>query len=236
MRLVPTLALASAVAAGCASSAAPIPPPPLSRGAAGGALHEPAAPIRLERASSVTGDIRFVSEGGGTLGPTVVYLVRRSPGAAGIREARPITIESATLAFAPGLAGVPAGRPVVFDNRGPLAHRLFAAPLGTEAAIEVPPESRSRAVSLPPEGPLTFFCSLHPDETFTVFSARATHMTVIEGGDVYRFEGVAPGRYSLRIWNPAVEGSVRDIVVDGLTSNVERIWLDPKLVEGPPGE
>lgn len=235
MRLLSTQLIAAAAAAGCASSADPVLPPALSRGTVTAELRDTAAPIPLERMSAVTGDIRFVSEGGSALGPTVVYLVRRSPGEGHAAGARTVTIESSTPAFAPGLTAVPAGRPVVFHNHGPLAHRLFTAPLGADAAIELAPGSRSRAVSLPPEGPLAFFCSLHPDETFTVFSARAAHMTVVDAGDAFRFESVTPGRYSLRIWNPAVEGPVRDIVVDGLTSSIERIWLDPKLVGGPPG-
>ena len=49
-------------------------------------------------------------------------------------------------------------------------------------------------------------------------------------GELYEFEPIEPGRYTLTIWSEFADGPVRDIYVDGYTRKTEPVWIDPDLV------
>ena len=192
---------------------------------------EPAAAIDLPSASAVAGDIRFV--GGPSddvdLGPVVVHLVPLSAGAAASPDLDPVPIRSGTPEFSPDLVAAARGQAVVFSNDGPLAHRLFSAEMG-EARIDLPAGARSKPVRVPARGPVRFFCSLHSDETFLVYSSPADHVAVVRAGQSFAFQHVAPGRYRLEIWSDLVAGRVREFIADGYTHRTERVWIDTDIV------
>lgn len=221
-------------ACGTARAEVEIPRP---RAAPAATPHPSTTPVRasaIEPAGTVTGDIRFLAPPGDLdLGRVIVYLKPRSPSArssARTGEGAPVWIVSEGEAFAPPLAAVPWNRPVVLANEGPLNHRLFATDAGPGRAFELPPGTRSDPFRLPPVGPIRFFCSLHADETFVVFSERTAHVAVVEGRERFSFGPVEPGRYVLSIWSERVEGPVREILVDGYSRRLEPVWIDPRLV------
>lgn len=192
---------------------------------------EPAAALGLPAASAITGDIRFI--GGPSddvdLGPVVVHLVPLSPGSSASSDLEPVVIRSDTPEFSPGLGAAARGQPVVFSNDGPVAHGLFSAEMGN-VRIDLPAGTRSAPVSVPARGPVRFFCALHADETFFVYSSPGEHVTVVRAGQRFAFHRVAPGRYRLEIWSELVAGPVREVVADGYTRSTEPVWIDTDIV------
>jgi len=206
-------------------------------------LHQPTAPS-AERArsvehrseSTITGDVRFLdgSNALADLGRVVVYLVPRVVGrdAGAADPLPPLVLTSKTESFSPPLAAVARDQKLVLANDGPLAHGLFSAEI-EGARFDLPPGTRSAAFSIPPQGPIRFYCALHADETFVVFGGRVQHLVVVGAGESYRFEGVESGRYTLTIWSHRVEGPVRDVIADGYTLAIEPVWIDPDLLRPP---
>lgn len=212
-----------------------VPTPRASLSAAPRAITTPVSAPPIESTATVTGAIRFLAPPGDLdLGRVVVYLEPRSrasrtpdrhPG-----DDRPLRIVSEGEEFAPPLIAVPWNRAVVLANEGPVNHRLFATDLGSDRAFELAPGTRSDPFRLPPSGPIRFFCSLHADETFVVFSERTPHVAVVRARERFAFGPVEPGRYVLSIWSERVEGPVREILVDGYSRRLEPVWIDPRLV------
>jgi plastocyanin len=202
---------------------------------------EPAFPQPVEstEVAAVGGEINVVGDPVRLrdLGPIVVLLEPRSPREAkeesvgGIAD-EPVRIESSGDAFDPRFHAVRAGQTVVFVNQGPLKHRLFSADLGAEVSVGLDPGSEAGPLSLTDPGRIGFFCSLHPDESFVVYSSPADYFAVANEEGRYRFASVRPGLYTLSIWSEVVAGPVRDISVEGPGLTVERIWIDPDLI-GP---
>ena len=232
---ISVLAALALAACGSARAEVDVPPPRASLATVPSAITTPVREAEIAPAATVSGDIRFLSPPGDLdLGRVVVYLEPRTAGARAASrsagDAAPILVASEGPAFAPPLAAVPWNRPIVLANEGPVNHRVFAADLGLERAIELVPGGRSASFRLPPVGPIRFFCSLHVDESFVLFSERTAHVAVIEGRQRFSFGPVAPGRYVLSIWSERVEGPVRDVLVDGYSRRLEPVWIDPQLV------
>ncbi|MGH7540700.1 MAG: hypothetical protein ACRELC_06860, partial [Gemmatimonadota bacterium] len=171
------------------------------------------------------------------LGATVVLLdpVAREGNGTGPRpadgdeEGESVVLESATVHFAPPFRAIRAGRPVRLVNAGPLAHRIFSADLD-DGALDLPPDSGSVSLSLPPNGPIRFYCSLHPDETFLIFSSPSDHFALPDSTGGFRFPAVPAGRYTLSIWSEAIAGPVRQIEVRAARTTRAIVWLDPGLI------
>jgi len=181
----------------------------------------------------VTGDIRFLGSTGSDpdLGPVVVYLMPHSQthAASGTDPHRPLVITSRHAAFDPALVAVRRGQRVVFANEGPLNHALFSADL-PGARFEIPPGTRTRDITLPPVGPVRFYCSLHSEESFVVFASDTDYLALVEGNSPYSLGPLAAGTYTLSIFSERVSGPIRDIVVNGYSRAIEPVWIDPALV------
>lgn len=190
-------------------------------------------PPKLEprTVSVVSGEIRFARSGGPAvdLGATVVYLRPRDRTAKKGAASTTVRIASATEQFAPPLTVVRPGQNVVLVNNGPLVHHLFSPDL--EETFELAPEARSERFSIRGRGPTRFYCALHTEETFVIYSEDAEHVSVATGSQAFRFYRVPPGRYTLAIWSERVSGPIRDVYVDGLRGNREPIWLYANLID-----
>ncbi|HSM18645.1 MAG TPA: hypothetical protein VK845_16780 [Gemmatimonadales bacterium] len=170
------------------------------------------------------------------LWPVVVLLERKvdddsTTGWAEPLGASPVRIESHTPAFDPPFWAVRASQPVVLANDGPLTHQIFSADLTGSSVIELGAGARSGLIDLPPRGPVHFFCSLHPDEAFVIYSTTADYVAVAHRAGEYRFTDVSVGWYTLSIWSETVAGPVRDIEVGGTGITREQIWIDPSLIQ-----
>ncbi|MDX1395019.1 MAG: hypothetical protein R3195_11530 [Gemmatimonadota bacterium] len=191
-----------------------------------------ATPPRVASATTIRGDVRFLGgrDGALDLGPLVVYLIpRRVLADDDAVPSRPVVATSRTERFDPGVVAIASGQQLVLANEGPLAHGLFTAELGA-TRMRLPPGTRTAPFDLPARGPVRFYCALHAEEVFVVFAGPGRHVTVVDDGESYEFDAVAPGRYTLAIWSRFVEGAVRDVYSSGFFNAFEPVWIDPALV------
>lgn len=181
---------------------------------------------------AVGGELRFLEgvEPRVDLGPVVVLLDPLGTQTTSARPARTVRVESRTERFDPEFVAVPAGDAIVFENGGQLRHRVFTAGTYREIAREVPPGASSIPVILKKYGPVRFFCSLHPDESFLVYVAPTPYFALLERSGGYWISDLPPGRYQLSIWSPRLAGRVRAVEVPVGRSVREPIWIDPELL------
>lgn len=194
-------------------------------------LVEVPPPLEPRTVSVVSGEIRFARSGGPAvdLGATVVSLRPRDHTAKKGDGSSTVRIASATEQFAPPLTVVRPGQNVVLVNNGPVVHQLFSPDI--QETFELAPEGRSERFSIRRRGPTRFYCALHTEETFVIYSEDAEHVSVATGSREFRFSRVLPGRYTLAIWSERVSGPIRDVYVDGLRGNREPIWLYANLID-----
>jgi plastocyanin len=160
----------------------------------------------------------------------VVYLETAPRSAfeeAGERRAR---IDQRNETFVPHLLAISVGTTVDFPNNDTTYHNVFSLSrprpfdLGRYAA------GRSRSVTFDRPGIVRVFCEIHSHMSafILVFSHRFFSVTNDSGR--YRIDNVPPGTYTVRVWNEAVDGTAREVVVAHGAGDVE---LDFSLGHGP---
>jgi len=164
------------------------------------------------------------------IGPVVVLLEPTAGVAPEDRAPRLFTVRSRTDRFDPPFSAMTAGDYVVFANDGGISHRLFSADLDGELQIPVGPTSSSELLRLDREGELRFFCSLHPDEHFSILVTDAVHFDVPDAAGRYYLGPVPEGTYRLSIWTRTLRGPVRTVLIGSGITLEETIWLDPDLI------
>jgi hypothetical protein len=183
--------------------------------------------------AAVRGKLRFLEKGqlGDTaIGPVVVILEPTDPATLGTRPRQLFRITSTTDRFDPGFTAVGEGDYIVFVNGGAVSHRLFSADIGPDVQIPVSPGGSSEPQLMDRAGELRFFCSLHPDENFSVLVTADDFFAAVDGNGEY-FVGPLPGgSYRLSIWSPRLKGPIRTVEVESGRTAVETIWLDPDLI------
>ena len=194
---------------------------------------EPEAPEPAP-ASPVIGTLSVVAAPGAnkSLGPVVVLLERADRSSEATAGNQVVRVISTSALFDPPFTAVGAGDTVVLINKGTLQHRFFSpdleADLGSEVVIPVAPGGEYASVDFIAEGPKQIYCSLHPEETFTIFVSGTPFYAVLEEDGSYQIPQVPDGRYRLSIWSEVVSGPVRQVRIDANEVSVENIWLDSK--------
>jgi plastocyanin len=163
------------------------------------------------------------------LGPVVVMLAPLDSEGARIRPTQQFRIVSATDRFDPPFTTIAAGDFIVFVNDGAVSHRLFSASLGSDVHIPVSPADSTPPQRIERTGELRFFCSLHPDEHFSVLVTGDVFSAVVEPNGRFYIAPIPDGPYRLSIWSRRVEIPIRNVNVAG-PSTAETIVLDAALV------
>jgi plastocyanin len=211
-----------AVTTACGGAAAVVPEVP-----------EPEPPEPTP-ASPVSGTLNVLAEPGADkpLGPVVVLLERAGRSEQPISGHQAVRVISTSALFDPPFTAVGAGDTVVLVNKGTLQHRFFSpdleADLGSEVIIPVAPGGEYASVDFVAAGSKQIYCSLHPDETFTIFVSGTPFYAVLEEDGSYQIPEVPDGRYRLSIWSEVVSGPIRHVRIDANEVSVENIWLDSK--------
>lgn len=136
-------------------------------------------------------------------GGSVLYLEQASDPRPRVTGAQRVTVVSEGPAFDPPLRVVRAGADLRFLNRGPLAHRLFIADDKGRRERSVDPGGQSELLRITRLGEHRFYCSLHPDEGFSVFASPSDYFVVTDGASSYRLDDLPPGSYHLTRWSDA---------------------------------
>jgi hypothetical protein len=186
--------------------------------------------------SRVRGELHVLAESGTdtSLAPVVVLLQRVDGSAPPALANRVVRVVSTTDQFDPPFTAVGAKDTVILVNHGGLQHRFFSpdlnADLGSEAVIPVAPGGEYASLDFQVQGPKRLYCSLHPDEVFSIFVSETAFYAVATRDGSYVIPDVPEGRYRLTIWSEAVSGFVRYVSVDSDRRNVEDIWIDSKFL------
>ena len=186
----------------------------------------------LRSMGAVRGTLRFV-EGqpvDTAMGPVVVAMLEPIDSKrARNRPIQQFRIASRTDRFDPGFTTVAEGDFIVFVNDGAVSHRLFSASLGSDVQIPVSPAGSSPPQRVEERGEHRFFCSLHPDEHFSVLVTADVFSAVVDTDGHFYIAPIPDGSYHLSIWSQRVEVPIRTVQVAG-PSVSEAIVLDPSLI------
>jgi plastocyanin len=175
--------------------------------------------LLLVLAASAAGSAR-AGEAGGTvtgkvaatpakyLAETVVYL-EAVPGS---WPARTHQMDQQGMSFVPHLLIVTVGDTVKFTNHDGVAHNVYspdgdAYNLGSFKTDE----ERSRVFSAP--GAYTQLCSIHPEMLGYVLVTKNPFAAVVDAQGRFTLEGVPPGTYQLKAWNPHLPALTRSVTV-----------------------
>ena len=181
LRAAKSIALVCALLAwaGCRGASGPGPASPT------GALILELAPAQRNASGSVLYLERLVDPQPRLPGPRVFEVSSEGPG------------------FAPPLQVVRPGSDVVFVNHGALAHRLFSADDRGRRERSLDPGGRSEPLPIARAGGQRFYCSLHPEESFSLFASPSDHFVVPDGRPRYHIESLPAGSYRLSWWSAA---------------------------------
>jgi len=170
-----------------------------------------------------------------SLGPVVVLLERTGRSNQPNQNNRVVRVTSTTDLFDPPFAAVGVEDTVILVNQGKLQHSFFSpdldSDLGSNVVIPVAPGGEYASVDFVAAGPKQIYCSLHPDETFSIYVAGTPFYAVLEQDGSYVIPEVPNGQYHLTIWSQAVSGPIRQVSVDANEMTVENIWIDSKRID-----
>ncbi len=144
---------------------------------------------------------------------------------------RVVRVASSGDVFDPQFVVADTGDTIVFVNQGALKHDLFSPDIGMDVSFPVDPRSEFWSLNFLGAGRRSFFCSLHPDEAFSIFVSNTPFRAVVDRKGRYRITQVPAGTYRLAIWSEAATGPIRTVHVNGRGAIVENIWLDPERLE-----
>ena len=185
-------------------------------------------------ASPVQGTLNVLADPGSdrSLGPVVVLLERTERGNRPILSSLVVRVTSTTDLFDPQFTAVGAGDTVILVNEGNLQHSFFSpdldSDLGSSVVIPVAPGGEYASVDFVAAGPKRIYCSLHPDETFSIFVSGTPFYAVLEQDGSYLIPEVPDGRYRLTIWSEVISGPIRQVHIDESERSIENIWIDSK--------
>ena len=226
LRITPIVVALPMPACGGAATPAPTTPAPTT------ATLSLTAPPPPPATRTVRGTLHVSGENGAdtSLTPAVVLLRRIGRSNSPITAVRTVRVTSSTDLFDPPFTAVGIGDTVVFVNRGGLQHSFFSpdleADLGSQVVIPVAAAGQYASVDFITEGPKRIYCSLHPDEAFTVFVSATQFYAVPAADGSYDIGDVPVGRYRLTLWSNEISGMIRDIKVDSRWSGVANIRID----------
>jgi plastocyanin len=143
--------------------------------------------------------------------PLVVFLESRD---APERPAapRPARISSVNGAFEPAFQVASVGATIEVDNRDPLAHNTHLADgRRTLFNVALPTAGARTRKTLTRPGLFDVRCDMHPWMRAWVFVPPDAHHAVLWRPGEVTLEGIEPGRYRLRVWQPARGESARSL-------------------------
>jgi plastocyanin len=231
--LVPLLALAQTAqepapagtdAAPPAESPTPPPPeaPPAPSVRTPAATPRPTAtPVPTPPPGTIRGKVTVDSKDGPRPGSSaVVYIENADPaiwGASSGRargRARTPEVKMQNKAFAPGVVTVLAGEEIRFPNVDPVFHNVFSLSGKNKFDLGLYKDGASKNKTFTAPGVVRLFCNIHPAmKAFVVVLQNPWFADPSEDGG-YRIAGVAPGSYTLKVWDERGGEQKREIKVE----------------------
>jgi plastocyanin len=184
-----------------------------------------------ETIGALSGTFRLIEEptSVSAIGPVVILLEPVDSRRERNRPVQQFRLTSSADRFDPGFSIVAEGDFIVLVNEGSVSHRLFSAALGPEIQIPVSPKGSSDPQRIERTGELRFFCSLHPDENFSVLVTGDVFSAVVDADGRFYIAPIPDGSYRLSVWSRQTHVPIRTVQVAG-PSVTETISFDANLV------
>ncbi|HFD81220.1 MAG TPA: hypothetical protein ENK05_12635 [Gammaproteobacteria bacterium] len=184
------------------------------------------AALPATRAAEVRGTVvidyqgLFAADGSTRARPVSLALVPAEGQPVSRRASRLQHIEIAGNRMHPAFVTVRKGDRVEFVNRDEVLHELFIISAGKQRATRIARAS-DRAASrarfrLDHSGTTHFFCRIHKKSYARVDVVDTPYLQTVNAGQPFRFTGLRPGRWKLRLASPAAE--LRWVDVTAVTS------------------
>jgi len=115
--------------------------------------------------------------------------------------------------FAPRVVVVPAGGRIDFLNSDRLLHNLHSTPSANPPFNRTQPKGRTIAISFSHPEIIRVTCDLHSWMRGWVVVAEHPFYALTDPAGQFTLRGLAPGRYTVRVWQERLGTSSKDIVV-----------------------
>ena len=127
--------------------------------------------------------------------------------------------------FEPHVLVVPVGSLVQFPNRDPFFHNVFSLFEGKRFDLGLYEAGSTRDVLFDKPGISYIFCNIHAEMSAVVIALNTPYYGISDRRGQVLIPGVAPGRYTLRVWYEgalpeALSEITREITVSGSTSTL----------------
>lgn len=158
------------------------------------ALAMPAAAAQLE--------VRVASTGGHPLQDAAMVLEPADGAVVAAAAPATRTIDQVDETFVPLLEVFRSGDSVVFRNSDDTRHHAYSFAPVRPFELELQPGDSSAPLTLPRSGLVTVGCNIHDRMITYLFVSDAPFVARSGADGRARFEGVPPGRWTLRTWHP----------------------------------
>src|SRR5437867_5996112 len=149
----------------------------------------------------------------GRIRNAVVWLDKAPAGSAGEALPSTTTMDQKDCSFAPRVVIVPAGGRIDFLNSDRLLHNLHSTPSANPPFNRTQPKGRTIAISFSHPEIIRVTCDLHSWMRGWVVVAEHPFYALTDPEGQFTLRGLAPGRYTVRVWQERLGTSSKDIVV-----------------------
>jgi plastocyanin len=142
------------------------------------------------------------------------------------RRAETASLRGGTGGFSPPVLAVAVGQSVEVANGDAIHHRFFSSSRPNDFELPTLVGGESLQVAFDHPGAVRIYCSLHPDESGTIFVAPSRYFATVRAPGRYAIQKVPPGRYALHTWSEGPAAATREIAVQSGTSAFVELALE----------
>jgi hypothetical protein len=101
---------------------------------------------------------------------------------------------------------------VEFPNNDTVRHNVFSpSPTGHLFHLGTYPRGVTRSHRFDEPGEVVLLCNVHPEMEAHVLVVDTPFIAVTDSSGAFTITGVPPGRHTLRVWHPRLEGEAKEI-------------------------
>jgi plastocyanin len=103
--------------------------------------------------------------------------------------------------FSPHVLAVPVGSTVEFPNYDPTYHNVFSTSDAKAFDLGLYKNGEARQLVFDKEGVIRVGCNLHANMSAFIVVVAAPHYAITDDKGGFTFKSLAPGKYTMKVWN-----------------------------------